>query len=361
MAGKKILVVDDRRDNILFLANDVLRPRGYEIITAMDGERGLRKALEEKPDLVITDMRMPKMNGDEMIRALREAGHNIPVILTTFHGSESTAIAAFRAGATDYLIKPFTVDEMMAAVERALAICPMPADQSSQELLEQQLAALSTLHDIGRAVTSLLTLDDVLARTVEAAIYLVNAEESYLMLVDPPTGELHLRVAWGQGDKRARNLNLKVGDSLTRQVVTTGKPIILKPPPIGSAKHKLKTGYLMKSLLAVPLVREKEVIGVLSVGNMIKRVEFSDDDSHRLSTLGEYAAIAIENARLYEQARAASKEAPPPIEADIAHRQAEAARLTDQLRALASEAEKLAQRLQTMTPSSDQSQESGAE
>jgi len=374
MAGEKILLVDDRRENILFLANDILRPRGYEIITAMDGEKGLKKALEEKPDLVITDMRMPKMNGDAMIQALREAGHKTPVILTTFHGSESTAIAAFRAGATDYLIKPFTVDEMMKAVERALAIHPEPATPPlsvaseaetlalpSQELLDQQLAELSTLHDIGRAITSRLALEDILSRTVEAAVYLVSAEESFLMLVDPPTNELYLRVAWSHGDKRARNLNLKVNDSLTRQVVSTGKPVILKPPPSGGAKHKLKTGYLMKSLLAIPLHREKEVIGVLSVGNIVNRVEFTEDDSQRLSTLGEYAAIAIENARLYKQAQekaeVASKEAPPPMGADIADCQAEAARLTDQLRALASEAEKLAQRLQAMTSSSDKFQD----
>jgi two-component system NtrC family sensor kinase len=374
MAGEKILIVDDRRENILFLANDILRPRGYEIITAMNGEKGLKKALEEKPDLVITDMRMPKMNGDAVIQALREAGHNTPVILTTFHGSESTAIAAFRAGATDYLIKPFTVDEMVKAVERALASYPKPVTPPpsvapeaetpalpSQELLDQQLAKLSTLHDIGRAITSLLALEDILSRTVEAAVYLVSAEESYLMLVDPSTSELYLRVAWGHGDKRARRLNLKVNDSLTRQVVSTGKPVILKPPPSGGAKHKLKTGYLMKSLLAIPLHREKEVIGVLSVGNIVNRVEFTEDDSQRLSTLGEYAAIAIDNARLYRQAQekaeVASKEAPPPIEADIADCQAEAARLTDQLRALASEAEKLAQRLQAMTSSSDKFQD----
>jgi two-component system NtrC family sensor kinase len=374
MSGEKILIVDDRRENIRFLANDVLRPQGYEIVTAMDGEKGLKKALEEKPDLVITDMRMPRMNGDAMIRALREAGYNTPVILTTFHGSETTAITAFRAGATDYLIKPFTVDEMMTAVARALAISPKPASPPpsaapeagtaavpSQALLEQQLAELSTLHDIGRAVTSLLALEDVLSRTVEGAVYLVSAEESYLMLVDPPSGELYLRAAWSHGDKRARSLNLKVNDSLTRQVVTTGKPVILKPPPIGDAKHKLKTGYLMKSLLAVPLKREKEVIGVLSVGNIINRVAFTEDDSRRLSALGEYTAVAVENAQLYKQAREQAegtpKKATRPTEADILDCQAKVTHLTDQLRALASEAEKLAQRLQSMTSSPDESQD----
>lgn len=370
MAGEKILIVDDRRENIVFLANDVLRPQGYEIITAMDGKKGLQKALEEKPDLIITDMRMPKMNGDEMIRALRETGHKVPVILSTFHGSERSAIQAFRAGATDYIIKPFTVDEILQAVERALALRPAPTAppsrvetqeetqvSSSQEILEQQLVKLSTLHDVGKTVTSLLDLETILSRTVEAAVYLSNAEESYLMLADPSSGELYLRVAWSHGDKRARRLRLKVSDSLTSQVVSTGKPIILKPPPSGSAEHKLKTGYLMKSLLAVPLKRVKEVIGVLSVGNIINRAEFTEDDSRQLSILAEYATIAIKNARLYkqmqEQAQVSSKGAPRPAETDITDYHAEASRLADQLHALAEEAEKLAQRFQPTPPDED--------
>ena len=370
MAGEKILIVDDRRENIVFLANDVLRPQGYEIITAMDGKKGLQKALEEKPDLIITDMRMPKMNGDEMIRALRETGHKVPVILSTFHGSERSAIQAFRAGATDYIIKPFTVDEILQAVERALALRPAPTAppprvetqeetqvSSSQEILEQQLVKLSTLHDVGKTVTSLLDLETILSRTVEAAVYLSNAEEGYLMLVDPSSGELYLRVAWSHDDKRARRLRLKVSDSLTSQVVSTGKPIILKPPPSGSAEHKLKTGYLMKSLLAVPLKRVKEVIGVLSVGNVINRAGFTEDDSRQLSILAEYATIAIKNARLYkqmqEQAQVSSKGAPRPAETDITDYHAEASRLADQLHALAEEAEKLAQRFQPPPPDED--------
>ena len=109
---QKVLYIDDRRENIIFMANYILKPKGYDVITAMDGEKGLRKALEEKPDLIIMDLRMPKMNGLEMLAALREKQCHIPVILTTFHGSESVAVEAFRLGIKDYVIKPFTVEDM---------------------------------------------------------------------------------------------------------------------------------------------------------------------------------------------------------------------------------------------------------
>ena len=388
MVGEKILVVDDRRENIQFLAGDILKPAGYEIITARDGERGLHKALEEKPDLIITDRKMPKMNGDELIRALRESGHDTPVILTTFHGSERTAIEAFRAGATDYIIKPFTVDEIMGAVERALTLrtpaASPPAAQSpperekpfpNQQLLERRLVELATIHDIGKAVTSLLKLETVLSRIVEAAVYLASAEEGYLMLLDPPSGELYLRSAWSYGDKHAQGFRLKVSDSLTGQVVSSGKPIILKPPPSGDAQHKLKTGHLTKSMLAVPIKGMKEVIGVLSVDNIVKRTEFTNDDSRQLGILAEYAAVAIENARLYRQAQERAEtlallleENPPETSEgaegaieetvsgleltaeEIADCQSKAARLAAQLNALAAEAEQIAQQLESISP-----------
>ncbi|MFZ5918648.1 MAG: response regulator [Chloroflexota bacterium] len=383
MAGAKILVVDDRRENIQFLAGDILIPQGYEVITARDGEKGLQRALEEKPDLIITDRKMPKMNGDEMIQALRERGYDTPVILTTFHGSERTAIEAFRAGATDYIIKPFTVEEILGAVERALARQapkatppvapgPTPAD-APQQVLERRLTELSTILDIGKAVTSLLDLEQLLSRIVEAAVYLSKAEEGYLMLLDSPTGELYLRSAWSYGDKHAKGFRLKVEDSLTGQVVKTGKPVILKPPPSGDARHKLKTGHLTKSMLAVPIKGIKEVIGVLSVDNIVKRTEFTEEHSRQLCTLAEYAAVAIENARLYRQAQeraeklarlledqpaasappAPAKEAPPQpwiTEAELNACHSRAAQLARQLRALAAEADQLAQNLEPKPP-----------
>jgi two-component system NtrC family sensor kinase len=208
---------------------------------------------------------------------------------------------------------------------------------------------------------------------VEAAVFLSKAEEGYLMLLDPPTGELYLRAAWSYGERHARGFRLKVDDSLTGQVVSSGKPIILKPPPSGDAQHKLKTGHLTKSMLAVPIKGMKGVIGVLSVDNVIKRAEFTEDHSRQLGLLAEYAAVAIENARLYRQAQervkklsqlleehppegrkaakepvqAAEKPALSPTQRQNCRQQA--ARLAKRLRALAAEAEELAGKLDDKT------------
>lgn len=144
--GLKVLIIEDRRENIVFLANNILKPKGFEVITAMDGETGLRKALEENPNLIITDLNLPKLHGLDILADLQDRGSNIPSIVMTFHGSEETAIRAFRLGARDYLIKPFQMEEVEKAIERALDLpkqsLPASADTAYTRELEQKISDL---------------------------------------------------------------------------------------------------------------------------------------------------------------------------------------------------------------------------
>ncbi len=307
MARELVLIIEDRRENIVFLANQILRPNGYQVIIAADGQSGLEKALAENPDLIITDYRMPRMTGIEMLRELNKAGRHIPTILTTFHGSEEIAIEAFRLGACDYLIKPYEVQDMLNAIDRALSTkrrfveekSALQADAAQAKTqLERQVKEMQILWGIGKAVTSLLNLEKVLQRIVQAAIFLTNAEESFLMLVDPESGELYMRAVQGMGKKYTR-FRQKVDDSMAGQVVRTGMPV-----RVGRAKdaktHEVMTGYLVRNLLNVPLKVRDTVIGVLGVDHITDRDAFTENHEYLLSALADYAAIAIDNSRLYE-------------------------------------------------------------
>jgi two-component system NtrC family sensor kinase len=372
---QKILIIDDRRENIVFLANSILKPKGYDIITAMDGEKGLHRALEEKPDLIIMDLRMPKMNGLEVLSALRQEQCHIPVILTTFHGSESVVVEAFRLGAKDYVIKPYTVEDIEEAITRTLGEGRAEEKAQLRERIkevnqqwERRFRELSTLHDIGRAVTSLLDLDKVVNRVVEAAVFLTGAEEGFLLLVDQETKELYLRAGKGLSHKEARSFRVKVADSLSGQVITTGKPIMVSSVK-DQEKFKLKTGYLVKSLLHVPLKLRDEVIGVLSVHNRISPKAFADNDLRTLITLASYAAMTIENARLYQSMKQRAQQLSKSLSAQksktkedtdrimqcvrgieiqeqrLKRSREEAEQLAEELRALVAAAEDLVERL----------------
>ena len=307
MTGERVLVVDDREDNLQFLSEYVLTPGGYSYITAKDGMSALQKALSEKPDLIIMDIRMPELSGLEVLESLNERGVNIPVILMTFHGSEETAVQAFRLGAKDYVIKPFELDEMYQAIDRALLETRLRHEKDelgkvlmrSNQQLTRRVREQNALFGIGKSVTSLLDLEKVLNRIVEAAVYLTGAEEGALLLVDEDSGELHMRAARNLGDKYSRGFRLRVDDSIAGQVVKTGKPVLAQVENGGEAL-KIKTGYLVRALLNVPLKAADRVIGVLSVDNRVSTQPFSQNDQYLLSALADWATIAIENARVVE-------------------------------------------------------------
>ena len=115
----RILVVDDEPNARTALA-EILKEEGYQVETAADGFKGLARAEEFSPDLVLTDLKMPGMDGVELLRKLRQHAPELPVVLMTAFGAVETAVSAMREGAADYLTKPLNTDELVLVIDRAL-------------------------------------------------------------------------------------------------------------------------------------------------------------------------------------------------------------------------------------------------
>jgi two-component system NtrC family sensor kinase len=300
-----VLIVDDSDEVREIIASLILEPAGYRVLSASNGADGFRLLVETSPDLLILDEQMPGMTGIQVLRAMREQNIQVPVIFMTAFGSEDLAVQAFRLGVRDYVIKPFEPQEMAQAIERALTEVRLrrERDQLVAQLgeanrrLQQQLQELNTLYSIGRSVTSRLDLEVVLPRVVEAAVFLTRAEEGLLLLLDPETGELMLRAAKNVDEKQARQLRLRVQDSLAGQVFRSGEPLL-----ITEGQPKVVTGYLVHSLIYAPLrTPERGIFGLLGVVNREKPRSFTPHDVRLLCALADYAAIALENARLYNE------------------------------------------------------------
>jgi two-component system NtrC family sensor kinase len=353
MSGEKILVVDDRRENLLFLADSVLRSEGYEVITAMDGRQALDKALTERPDLIITDLRMPHMDGLEMMAALRKADANIPVILTTFYGSEQAAIEAFRLGARDYIVKPYDVAEMLESVERALI--EQRLRRETQDLkegveirrhLEERVRQLHSLCGIGKALTSLNNPEDVMRVSVEAAIYLTEADSGQLFLLDGETGSLELRAVRGPSESGARCVQQTTTDRTASRVLETGQAV---------TTERSAGSRPVVDRLAVPLRAGEKVVGALAV-DAKSAYSFGENDRYQLGILTNFVAAALANAQLIEglkeQAAARSQQAAEepvsgPVSSSLpAAEISEVQRLAQELQSLAEAAQLLASRLQ---------------
>ncbi len=308
MAPPLILIADDNRDIREFLEQAVLTPAGYRVRSVGDGLSALTLARELLPDLVITDLQMPGLQGLDLVRRLRQDQPTLPVILMTSEGSEQVAIESLRAGAADYLAKPFEAEHLLAAVGRALAEGrrwrmleeEQAGARDSAASLERRLRELEALSLIGRTVTAVLDLDTVLTTVVEAAVRLTGAEEGSLLLLDPNSGELYMRASKNFDEEFARTFRLPVQDSLAGQVVASGEPVVLDE----QSPQKIKTSYLVHSLLYVPLRVRAKTIGVLGVDNRKAGRALTAEDRTVMMAMAEYAAIAIDNAQLYQASEA---------------------------------------------------------
>lgn len=116
---ERILIIEDETPMRTALA-DVLEGEGYRALTAADGEIGLRKAIEEKPDLILLDIMMPKLDGFEVCAELRRLSNPVPVLMLTAKGQVEDRVSGLDAGADDYLVKPFSTEELLARVRALL-------------------------------------------------------------------------------------------------------------------------------------------------------------------------------------------------------------------------------------------------
>ncbi len=114
-----ILVVEDR-ESMAEMLQETLEAEGYCVISARDGMEGIRCLKEGKIDLVLTDLKVPKKDGIEILKVSREENHLVPVIIMTAYGSVETAVEAMKAGAFDFITKPFDTDHLLMLIKRAL-------------------------------------------------------------------------------------------------------------------------------------------------------------------------------------------------------------------------------------------------
>ena len=140
---KKILVIDDD-PRLVKLVDYSLTQEGYEVYKAYDGQEGLRQMYSHQPDLVILDIMMPRMDGWQVCRRIREMS-NVPIIMLTAKGGEEDIARGLDYGADDYLTKPFRVKELLARVRAVLrrAALPPPTEEPvtySDEYLTVNLA-----------------------------------------------------------------------------------------------------------------------------------------------------------------------------------------------------------------------------
>ena len=302
MAGETILLADDSPESVRFVRDTILQPNGYRVLNVDNGPDALQEALSQNADLLICKLSLPEMDGLTLLKNLRNAGNATPVIITTAQNPPHAAARAFELGASGYLVKPFSIKQMLQAVDRALTEPRLRQSleqvvknlRRATERMEAHTTELYILHTVGQAIAASLEPEYVFEYIAEAAAHVTGAEESALMLLDE-AGDLYLCAAYGLSDPRTAPFQVKVNDSIAGQVVKTGEPIIISTQDAHES-FKVKTSYFVKSLINVPLKVNRQTIGVLAVNNKTTLRPFTNHHLNLLATLADYTAITIQKA-----------------------------------------------------------------
>ncbi|WP_119071740.1 GAF domain-containing protein [Aggregatilinea lenta] len=312
----RILVAEHNTDRMTETAQ-LLQAAGYNVQKAYNVGDALFSLENGQFDLAVIDACMKDREQRPLVEQMSDLPGSMVRWLVVAEEGDPAPEALLKYGAVAFLPRAFDRETLLRKVRAALrdevtaptstpavgdTPQPFPAVPSAnaietQHLLERQLVEQRTLSTLARSLSSVLDLDVLLTQVVEAAVTLSGAEEGLLLLPDDEEKALYIRAAKGIDNKIAQNFRVKTQDTLAGQVFRSGSPILIGD----QGWQKVKTEYLVKSLLYVPLTSKGQIIGVLGVNNKKAARTFNEHDKSLLEDLAAHAAIAVENARLYEE------------------------------------------------------------
>ncbi len=178
MSDPRVLIVDDEPDMVENCTR-ILRRAGYRVLGTTDPERAIAMLESERPDVVLTDLKMPQLDGMDLIRRAHELDPSLPVVVITAFGTIESAVAAIKQGAFDYLPKTFSVDQLTVAVERALRQRVLGVE--NENLRKQLAAALGLENVVGRS--------PAMAQVFELVKKAARSEANILVIGESGTGK----------------------------------------------------------------------------------------------------------------------------------------------------------------------------
>jgi two-component system NtrC family sensor kinase len=308
--GDRILVVDEDRQVLDLLANQVLKPLGYQVEVESEGSRAVERALAYTPDLIIVSLTAPGLSGKDLLVALRSQGTEVPVLVTAPEGKEEDAIQAFRLGAVDYLVKPLREAEVVAALERSLNELRLRrerqelADQLSESnrQLERRVRELTTLYGIGKVVTSTKDQQKLFTKLMEGSLYVTEADMGWMLLQDEKTEQLLLKAHRNLPASFSTRMHKPWNDGVSSLVMLSGQALSIH----GEGLSQFELSQFCHAALIAPTKVRDQPIGVLCVARREAR-PFSERDQAMLEAVADYASISLVNTRLFQALEARAK------------------------------------------------------
>ena len=289
----RVLVVDDEKF-IRDIIADFLGMEGYIVRTAEDGTSAVTELERARYDMVISDLKMPKMGGLDLLKEVARVHPDTLTVIMTGFGTVETAIDAMKRGAYDYILKPFKVEEIVHIVQRGLEKRRLSAENL-------RLREALSLYKVSEAIAASLSLDEVVSTLSESALSEVRSDLVMTWLAD------------GEGNFALRSLNysslLEEGEELGELDPAKVTERLSLGPIIehGARARELFSTHpsrQVSSLIIVPLKMRDRLLGFVSTVSLTASRRFDEGQRKLLSIIASRAAAAIENARIYEDLQA---------------------------------------------------------
>jgi len=302
---ERVLVVDDERTVRVFSAR-ILERLGYEAESVSSGKEGLELLAREHFDVLITDVMMPGMTGIELLTQAKELVPNLAVVVVTGFGTIDLAIKALRAGAQDFLPKPFGTPDLEAAVEHALSQMRMAEER-------MRFRVLLPLFDLNRGSLQDVDIKALCSDIVDIAKNETGADGAALLLIEDASDaeRLVLQATAGQVPDALSQCaplfaDMREGDEAL--MVTADDA-----PSEEIAQHMCQAG--VGSVLCTPLSAPNRSIGLLALTKKSLQDSFGKGDMEMVSALAMHGAALVENALLVTKLEAWNRDLEARVEA----------------------------------------------
>jgi len=286
----RILVVDDEKFIRDILA-DFLGMEGYVVRTAEDGADAAEELRRNRYDMVISDLKMPRMGGLELLKAVGQDSPGTLTVIMTGFGTVETAIDAMKRGAYDYILKPFKVEEIVHIVQRGLEKRRLAAENL-------RLREALSLYQVSEAIAASLSLDEVLTTVSASAVAELRADVVVTWLEDGTGGYLERRTMRSDEIQPDESVGRLKPEAVVPRLAT-GAPLVEH----GDRAAELFAPHAdrpVSSVAIVPLKMRDRLIGWIGVTSLTANRRFDEGQRKLLSIVASRAAAALENARLYE-------------------------------------------------------------
>ncbi|KIG10678.1 response regulator [Caballeronia concitans] len=307
----RVLVVDDNTDLRDYMRR-MLASAGHDVIVAADGAAALEAARALRPEVIVSDVMMPRLDGFGLLRAVREDEtlRETPVVLLSARAGEEARVGGLDAGADDYLTKPFSARELLARVSSNLRLARLR--QETERKLREDSRVLEVLNRVGTTIAAELDLSRAVQVVTDAATELTGAAfgSFFYNVLDNEGGSYTLYALSGvpkdSFSKFPMPRNTSVFGPTFRGEGIVRSADITKDPRYGhnAPHHGMPKGHLaVRSYLAAPVVsRTGEVLGGLFFGHPEPDI-FHERAEQIIEGIAAQAAIAIDNARLFQAAQ----------------------------------------------------------